>query len=217
MVAMTATSRLHEPGLGLESVPHRALSYAELRSLAPIPDARAPEREFEIHLTGNMERFMWSFDGEKFSEADAPVATIGEGERVRFTLVNDTMMTHPIHLHGHFFDVVTGAGEYAPRKHTINVKPAEKLSFDFTGAVGDWAFHCHLLFHMHAGMMQVVSVLPKEGAAVAPASSGCKGDGKPAGASAPAKPAARRPSASRKKAAKAHGHQDHGVKAEGEK
>ncbi|MEQ1930644.1 MAG: copper resistance system multicopper oxidase [Parvularculaceae bacterium] len=217
MVAMTATSRLHEPGLGLESVPHRALSYAELRSLAPIPDARAPEREFEIHLTGNMERFMWSFDGEKFSEADAPVATIEEGERVRFTLVNDTMMTHPIHLHGHFFDVVTGTGEYAPRKHTINVKPAEKLSFDFTGAVGDWAFHCHLLFHMHAGMMQVVSVLPKEGAAVAPASSGCKGDGKSAGASAPAKPAARRPSASRKKAAKAHGHQDQGVKAEGEK
>jgi CopA family copper-resistance protein len=163
-VAMVPTNRLNEPGLGLENVAHRTLRYSELRSLDRNPDTRAPEREFEIHLTGNMERFMWSFDGVKFSEVGAPVATLFEGERVRFTLVNDTMMTHPIHLHGHFFEVVNGGGEYNPRKHTIDVKPGEKLSFDFTGETGDWAFHCHLLFHMHAGMMQVVSVLPREGA-----------------------------------------------------
>ena len=162
-VAMVPTNRLNEPGLGLESVPHRTLRYSELRGLERNPDARAPEREFEIHLTGNMERFMWSFDGLKFSEIDAPLAAIGEGERIRFTMINDTMMTHPIHLHGQFFEVVNGGGDHSPRKHTINVKPGEKLAVDFTANPGDWAFHCHLLFHMHAGMMQVVSVLPRDG------------------------------------------------------
>jgi CopA family copper-resistance protein len=159
-VAMAPTNRLNEPGLGLESVPHRTLRYSELRSLERNPDTRPPEREFEIHLTGNMERFMWSFDGLKFSEIKAPLASLKEGERVRFTMINDTMMTHPIHLHGQFFEVVNGGGDRAPRKHTINVKPGEKLAVDFTANPGDWAFHCHLLFHMHAGMMQVVSVLP---------------------------------------------------------
>lgn len=164
MVADAPTNRLHEPGLGLADAPHRTLAYTDLRSFAPIPDPRAPQREFEIHLTGSMERFMWSFDGVKFSDADAPLATIAHGERVRFTMVNDTMMTHPIHLHGHFFDVVDPKGGYLARKHTINVKPGEKLSFDFTGEVGDWAFHCHLLLHMHAGMMQVIAVTPPDGA-----------------------------------------------------
>jgi CopA family copper-resistance protein len=163
MVATTPINRLHEPGLGLEDVPHRVLSYMQLKSLDRNPDARAPEREIEIHLTGNMERFMWSFDGMKFSAITEPII-FHEGERVRVTLVNDTMMTHPIHLHGMFFDLVVDESHHKPRKHTVNVKPGEKLSFDVTANnVGDWAFHCHLLFHMHAGMMQVVSVLPNKG------------------------------------------------------
>jgi CopA family copper-resistance protein len=166
-VAMAPTSRLNEPGLGLEDVPHRTLRYSELRSLEPNPDTRAPEREIEIHLTGNMERFMWSFDGVKFSQVVDPIVFY-EGERVRLTMVNDTMMTHPIHLHGMFFDVVNGAEGNKPRKHTINVKPGEKLSVDITAdAPGDWAFHCHLLYHMHAGMMQVVSVRPRKMAGAA--------------------------------------------------
>ncbi|WP_375206943.1 copper resistance system multicopper oxidase [Hyphococcus sp.] len=161
MVAAAPTNRLDEPGLGLENVPHRALRYTQLKSLEPNPDSRPPEREIEIHLTGNMERFMWSFDGVKFSAVEKPI-TLYEGERVRFTLVNDTMMTHPIHLHGMFFDLITENSNHRPRKHTVNVKPGDKLSFDVSADhVGDWAFHCHLLFHMHAGMMQVVSVLPK--------------------------------------------------------
>ena len=107
---------------------------------------------------------MWSFDGIKFSEVVDPII-FDEGERLRLTLVNDTMMSHPIHLHGMFFDVVNGAGNHKPRKHTIIVKPGEILSVDVTAdAVGDWPFHCHLLFHMHAGMMQVVSVRPKTAA-----------------------------------------------------
>jgi len=162
-LAMVPTNRLGEPGLGLENVPHRALAYAQLKSLEPNPDTREPDREFEIHLTGNMERFMWSFDGVKLSDAKGPLAVLDEGERVRFRLVNDTMMTHPIHLHGQFFEVVNGESDHKPRKHTINVKPGEKLAFDFTANAGDWAFHCHLLFHMHAGMMQTVSVLPGDG------------------------------------------------------
>ncbi|MBB4659926.1 copper resistance system multicopper oxidase [Parvularcula dongshanensis] len=168
-VAMMPVNRLDEPGIGLETVPHRTLTYAQLAAHAPNPDTRAPGREVELHLTSNMERYMWSFDGVKFSEVTQPI-TFYEGERVRLTMVNDTMMPHPIHVHGMFFDVVVpdaeepGVGErYLPRKHTIVVKPGEKLSVDITAdEVGDWAFHCHLLYHMHAGMMQVVSVLPKE-------------------------------------------------------
>ncbi|MBT8471194.1 MAG: copper resistance system multicopper oxidase, partial [Marinicaulis sp.] len=161
MVAMAPTNRLNEPGLGLEDVPHRALTYSQLKSLEPNPDKRKPDRELEIHLTGNMERYMWSFDGVKFSHVVDPIV-FHEGERLRVTLVNDTMMTHPIHLHGMFFDLVVDEIDHKPRKHTVNVKPGDKLSFDVTAThVGDWAFHCHLLFHMHAGMMQVVSVRPR--------------------------------------------------------
>lgn len=161
-VAMQPVSRLDEPGAGLEDVPHRALTYAQLRSLDPNPDHRAPGREIEIHLTSNMERYMWSFDGVRFSEVVEPIQFV-QGERLRLTMVNDTMMVHPIHLHGMFFDVVNGARHNMPRKHTINVKPGEKLSVDVTPEdVGDWAFHCHLLYHMHAGMFQVVSVRPGE-------------------------------------------------------
>jgi len=163
-VADVPVRRLDEPGLGLENVPHRALTYSQLESLDPNPDQRPPTREIELHLTGNMERYMWSFDGIKFSEVVDPII-FNEGERLRLTLVNDTMMSHPIHLHGMFFDLVNGAGNHKPRKHTIIVKPGEILSVDVTAdAVGDWPFHCHLLFHMHAGMMQVVSVRPKTAA-----------------------------------------------------
>jgi CopA family copper-resistance protein len=168
MVPDVTSSRLHEPGIGLEDVPHRTLTYADLRSLTPNPDQRHPSRELELHLTGNMERYMWSFDGVKFSAVVDPIV-FHEGERLRLTLVNDTMMAHPIHLHGMFFDVVNGARADKPRKHTIVVKPAEKLSVDVTAdAVGDWAFHCHLLYHMHAGMFQVVTVLAHDAGPEAP-------------------------------------------------
>ena len=157
-VAMNPVNRLHERPLGLEDVPHRVLVYTDLESLAPNPDTRAPQREMEIHLTSNMERYMWSFDGVKYSEVTSPIR-FRLGERLRLTLVNDTMMPHPIHLHGMYFDVVTGSANHKPRKHTIVVKPGEKMAIDITAdAPGDWAFHCHLLYHMHAGMMQVVSV-----------------------------------------------------------
>ncbi|WDI30974.1 copper resistance system multicopper oxidase [Hyphococcus flavus] len=162
-LAETPSDRLNEPGLGLENQPHRVLTYADLSALDMNPDMHDPERELELHLTGNMERYMWSFDGKKFSEVEDAI-TFHEGERLRLTLVNDTMMSHPIHLHGMFFDVVKQAhhDHTKARKHTIIVKPGEKLSVDVTAdAVGDWAFHCHLLYHMMAGMMQVVSVKPR--------------------------------------------------------
>jgi CopA family copper-resistance protein len=162
-LAMYPTSRLTERPNGLEDVPHRVLVYSDLKALDRNPDVRAPEREMELHLTSNMTRYMWSFDGVKFSEVDGPIVFY-QDERLRLTMVNDTMMPHPIHLHGMFFEVVTGktTDPYKPRKHTIVVKPGEKLSLDITAdAVGDWAFHCHLLYHMHAGMMRVVSVREK--------------------------------------------------------
>jgi len=157
--------RTGDPGQGLENVGHKVLVYRDLMALTRNPDIRAPDRAMEIHLTANMERYMWSFDGLKMSEVKAPIPFLKD-ERVRVTLVNDTMMSHPIHLHGHFFELVTGHGEYAPRKHTVNVLPGGKVTFDVTtDAVGDWAFHCHMLYHMHAGMMQVVSVRPRGDAA----------------------------------------------------
>lgn len=159
-MAMQPTSRLHEPGAGLADVGHRVLVYTDLKSLDRNPDTRPPGREVEVHLTSNMERYMWSFDGRRWSEVVDPIQFY-QGERVRLTMVNDTMMPHPIHLHGMFFDVVNGESDHKPRKHTITVKPGEKLSVDVTPEdVGDWAFHCHLLYHMHAGMFQVVSVTP---------------------------------------------------------
>ena len=162
-IAMAPVDRTGDPGLGLEDAGHRVLTYRDLVSLTPNPDPRPPQRTIEVHLTGNMERFMWSFDGEKFSEGVEPIR-FERDERARVVLVNDTMMTHPIHLHGHFFEVVNGqAGNY-PRKHTVNVLPGGKLSFDLTAdAPGDWAFHCHLLLHMHAGMFRVVTVRPLDG------------------------------------------------------
>ncbi|HEX7852261.1 MAG TPA: copper resistance system multicopper oxidase [Sphingobium sp.] len=157
--------RLGDRPTGLETVDHRVLTYADLKALVPGPDRRAPGRELEVHLTANMERYMWSFDGVKLSENPEPLA-FRHNERVRVTLINDTMMPHPIHLHGHFFELVNGAEEKQPRKHTVNVLPGGKASFDLTAdALGDWAFHCHMLLHMHAGMFRVVTVRNAEGAA----------------------------------------------------
>ncbi|WP_322965107.1 copper resistance system multicopper oxidase [Sphingomonas fuzhouensis] len=157
-VAPMPVDRTAEPPQGLADVGHRVLTYRDLMSARVNPDTRTPSRALTIHLTGNMERYMWAFDGVKLNAVTAPIP-FRLGERVRVTLVNDTMMAHPIHLHGHFFELVTGHGDHAPRKHTVNVAPGGTVTFDLTAdAEGDWAFHCHLLYHMHAGMMQVVSV-----------------------------------------------------------
>ncbi|MGE7198479.1 copper resistance system multicopper oxidase [Brevundimonas naejangsanensis] len=165
MISPAPSNRLGERPQGLEDVDHRVLVYADLRALTPNRDARAPSRRMEIHLTGNMERFMWGFDGRKFSEVVEPIR-FELNERVRVTLVNDTMMAHPIHLHGHFFELVNGHDGHQPLKHTVNVAPGGKVTFDLTAdAPGDWAFHCHLLMHMHAGMFNVVTVRPLDGAA----------------------------------------------------
>jgi CopA family copper-resistance protein len=151
-------SRLHEPGTGLGNDGRRVLVYTDLKALEPFYDTRKPERELEIHITGHMERFLWSFDGKKFSDAKEPIP-FHYGERLRWTFVNDTMMEHPLHLHGMWMHLENGAGDYLPRKHTINVKPAERISVAITAdARGNWAFHCHLLLHMDAGMFRIVGV-----------------------------------------------------------
>ena len=164
MISPAPADRLGERPLGLQDAPHRVLVYTDLVSLSPNKDPRPPLRSLEIHLTGNMERFTWGFDGRKFSELVEPIR-FERNERVRVTLVNDTMMSHPIHLHGHFFELVTGGpAGHQPLKHTVNVAPGSKVAFDLTAdAPGDWAFHCHLLMHMHAGMFNVVTVRPLDG------------------------------------------------------
>jgi CopA family copper-resistance protein len=165
-IAPIVLDRTGEPGQGLESVGHRVLVYQDLAALEPNPDRRAPSRAMDIHLTGNMERFIWGFDGEKYSDRTTRPYPFRTGERVRVTLINDTMMAHPIHLHGHFFELVHGPAGHRPRKHTVNVLPGGKVTFDLTAdAPGDWAFHCHMLYHMHAGMFRVVTVRPLAGEA----------------------------------------------------
>jgi CopA family copper-resistance protein len=165
MLSPMAADRTAERGTGLEKAPGKVLVYADLVALEPNPDPRPPSRTLEIHLTGNMERFMWAFDGETFSEVVKPIP-FRRDERVRVTLVNDSMMNHPIHLHGHFVELVNGHPGHHPRKHTVNVMPGARLTFDLTAdAPGDWAFHCHMLLHMHAGMFKVVTVRPLDGAA----------------------------------------------------
>ncbi|MBY0512225.1 MAG: copper resistance system multicopper oxidase [Rhodospirillaceae bacterium] len=161
-IAPMPMDRTGDPGQGLESVGHRVLVYKDLIALEPNTDLRSPTRTLEIRLTGNMERFIWGFDGRKFSE-NPPPYTFEKGERVRVTLVNDTMMAHPIHLHGHFFELAHGPQGYGPRKHTVNVLPGGKVSWDITAEAGDWAFHCHMMYHMHGGMFQVFSVRPLDG------------------------------------------------------
>jgi len=157
-IPMMVKNRLGEPGIGLENETHRVLVYTDLKSLKINGDRRPPDREIELHLTGNMERYMWSFDGKKYSEQKEII--FNDGERLRLTMVNDTMMEHPIHLHGMWMELVNGGGDYQPRKHTVIVKPAEKLSTDITVDVpGRWAFHCHLLYHMEMGMFRTIAVI----------------------------------------------------------
>ncbi|MGB7404160.1 MAG: copper resistance system multicopper oxidase [Pacificimonas sp.] len=161
MVAPMPVDRMDFPGLGLDDVQHRVLRYTDLKAKRMNPH-REVDRKMQIHLTGNMERYMWSFDGKKFSAVSDDPIRFGYDERVRVKLVNDTMMAHPIHLHGHFFELVNGTDHmHQPLKHTMVVQPGGTATFDLTAnEPGDWAFHCHLLYHMHAGMMQVVTVRP---------------------------------------------------------
>ncbi|MEL7707439.1 copper resistance system multicopper oxidase [Citromicrobium bathyomarinum] len=161
MIAPMPMDRMDFPGLGLDTVKHRVLRYTDLKAKRMNPH-REVDREMRIHLTGNMERYMWSFDGKKFTAVTDDPIRFGFDESVRVTLVNDTMMAHPIHLHGHFFELVNGADHmHQPLKHTVIVQPGGTATFDLTAnEPGDWAFHCHLLYHMHAGMMQVVTVRP---------------------------------------------------------
>ena len=158
-IAETPTSRVSEPGSGLGDSGRRVLVYTDLRRLSGSGPEGVPKREIELHLTGNMERQIWGFDGKKYSEAEEPIPFIF-GERIRVTFVNDTMMDHPMHLHGMWMVLENGAGAKRPLKHTINVKAGERLSFDAEpDEIGKWAFHCHLLFHMELGMLRVVSVI----------------------------------------------------------
>jgi CopA family copper-resistance protein len=151
-------SRYDQAGIGIDPDERRILVYRDLKAFTPWPDRREPERELELHLTGNMERYMWSFDGKKFSEVTGPIH-FTKDERLRLILINDTMMEHPIHLHGMWMELENGQGELIPRKHTLNVKPGERVSALITAdAEGSWAFHCHLLYHMDAGMFRVVKV-----------------------------------------------------------
>jgi CopA family copper-resistance protein len=157
MQTMTPTPRLDDPGIGLRDNGRRVLTYADLRSTFSDPDGREPGREVELHLTGHMERFAWSFDGMKFS--DAQPLRLNYGERMRIVLVNDTMMSHPIHLHGMWSDLEDEDGNFQVRKHTIDMPPGSKRSYRVRAdALGRWAYHCHLLYHMEAGMFREVRV-----------------------------------------------------------
>ena len=157
MVAMDPTARLNDPGDGLNQNGRRVLTYADLRARYPGVDGRAPSREIELHLSGNMERYVWGFDGYRYSQAE-PVH-LKLGERVRIVLINDTMMEHPIHLHGVWGELENGHGEFLPYKHTIVVKPAERVSYLVSADTrGRWAYHCHLLYHMKSGMFRTVIV-----------------------------------------------------------
>jgi len=150
-VPMSTSPRLHDPGDGLNGNGRRVLTYADLHALYKGVDGRPPTREIILHLTGNMVRFIWGFDAYKFSQAE-PIH-LKLGERVRFVLINDTMMEHPIHLHGLWSELENGSGEFSPYKHTLLVKPAERVSYLISADTpGRWAFHCHLLYHMAAGM-----------------------------------------------------------------
>lgn len=150
-------TNLDDPGVGLRERTHRVLTYADLHTLGGALDTREPSRSIELHLTGNMERYTWSFDGLPYSAA-RPVH-FRAGERLRVTLVNDTMMNHPIHLHGMWSELESPSGAFQVRKHTVNVQPAQQVSYAVTADnPGRWAFHCHMLYHMEAGMFREVVV-----------------------------------------------------------
>ena len=157
MQTMTPTPKLSDPGIGLRDNGRRVLTYSDLRSTFIDPDGREPGRTIELHLTGHMEKFAWSFDGIKFSDAEP--LRLKYGERLRITLVNDTMMTHPIHLHGMWSDLEDEDGNFMVRKHTIDMPPGSKRSYRVTAdALGRWAYHCHLMYHMEMGMFREVRV-----------------------------------------------------------
>ncbi|OOG58235.1 copper resistance protein CopA [Rhodanobacter sp. B05] len=150
-------NNLDDPGSGLRDNGRRVLTYADLHTIGGSLDPREPGREIELHLTGNMERYMWSFDGVKF--ADARPIHFNSGERLRMVLVNDTMMNHPIHLHGMWSELENPDGQFQVRKHTINVQPAQRISYAVSADnLGRWAYHCHMLYHMEVGMMREVVV-----------------------------------------------------------
>jgi len=158
MQAMMPAAKLNDPGIGLRNNGRKVLTYADLKSTFEDPDGREPSRTIELHLTGHMEKFAWSFNGIKFSDSE-PV-TLRYGERVRIVLVNDTMMTHPIHLHGMWSDLEDEDGNFQVRKHTIDMPPGTRRSYRVTAdALGRWAYHCHLLFHMEMGMFREVRVI----------------------------------------------------------
>ncbi|MDZ4801595.1 MAG: multicopper oxidase domain-containing protein, partial [Bryobacteraceae bacterium] len=157
-IPQVTRARLDDPGIGLGGSGRKVLVYTDLKALEPFEDTRQPERELEIHLTGHMERFIWSLDGKKYSQANEPVR-FRLGERLRWTFVNDTMMEHTMHLHGMFMQLENGAGDLLPSKHTVLVKPTERVSVAITPIErGPWAFHCHLVMHMESGMFRVVLV-----------------------------------------------------------
>ena len=157
MQTMMPMSRLDDPGIGLRDNGRKVLSYADLKSAFDDPDGREPGRTIELHLTGHMERFAWSFNGIKFSESGPLQFTYGE--RLRIVLVNDTMMMHPIHLHGMWSDLEDDTGSFHLRKHTLDMPPGTKRSYRVRAdALGRWAYHCHLLYHMEAGMFREVRV-----------------------------------------------------------
>ncbi|SEC00770.1 copper-resistance protein, CopA family [Pseudomonas saponiphila] len=157
MQAMSTSPKLNDPGIGLRNNGRRVLTYSDLRSTFQDPDGREPSRTIELHLTGHMEKFAWSFNGVKF--ADAEPVRLKYGERIRVVLVNDTMMTHPIHLHGMWSDLEDENGQFMVRKHTIDIPPGSKRSYRVTAdALGRWAYHCHLLYHMEMGMFREVRV-----------------------------------------------------------
>lgn len=158
MQTMSPAPKLDDPGIGLRDNGRKVLTYADMKSAFPDPDGREPSRTVELHLTGHMEKFAWSFDGIKFNDAEP--LRLNYGERMRIVLVNDTMMTHPIHLHGMWSDVEDEAGEFHLRKHTVDMPPGTRRSYRVRAdALGRWAYHCHLLYHMEAGMMREVQVV----------------------------------------------------------
>lgn len=156
--AMSPSISLSDPGPRLRDNGRRVLTYADLRTLGGPIDKRSATREITLRLTGNMRRFIWGFDGKKFSDAD-PIQ-FKYGERLRITLINDSMMNHPIHLHGMWSEVENEDGKFQVRKHTVNVQPGKQISYLVTvDARGQWAYHCHLLYHMEAGMFRKIVVV----------------------------------------------------------
>jgi len=163
-IAKQLVDRLPYPGVGLSHTGRRVLTYADLRSVKPGLDTRPPTRELILRLTGNMYRFIWGFNGKKFTEV-GPI-DVRLGERFRLTMINDTMMSHPIHLHGMWMELENGQDGHLPYLHTVNVQPAQKVSLLVTPvATGQWPLHCHILYHFEAGMFRTMRVLPEETAA----------------------------------------------------